>query len=86
MTGRIVSWASLVAVAVQTATAQPATAPADVWQRSDAGETLIVPMANAPFPHESRKDGFKTRDKVFPRRRRWPNDGRIISGTADEMS
>ncbi len=47
--------------------AQSTTAPAPSWERADVGETLIVPMANAPYPHDTRKDGWKTRDKLFPR-------------------
>jgi hypothetical protein len=52
---------------IQSAVAQSTSTPAGTWVVGDTGETLIVPMANAPYPHESRKDGFKSRDKVFPR-------------------
>ncbi len=44
------------------ATAAPAT-----WETSDLGQTAIVPMNSAPFPHASRADGFKNGDKLFPR-------------------
>lgn len=47
--------------------AQADSAPAGAWESGRAGQTLIVPMANAPYPHESRKDGFKGRDRTFPR-------------------
>jgi hypothetical protein len=43
------------------------TTPAAAWQPGEFGQTLIVPMANAPYPHESRKDGFKGTSKTFPR-------------------
>lgn len=47
---------------------QPASAPEHVsWVRGPAGETLIIPMANAPYPHESRQDGWKIRDRLYPR-------------------
>src|ERR1051325_9809035 len=41
--------------------------PSISWDHTDWGETAIVPMKSAPFPHESRKDGFKYQDKQFPR-------------------
>ncbi|MBN1489200.1 MAG: hypothetical protein JXA69_04725 [Phycisphaerae bacterium] len=38
------------------------------WEKTELGETAIFPMANAPFPHESRKDGYTTKDgTVYPR-------------------
>ena len=33
---------------------------------SDIGRTLLCPMGNAPFPHPSRKDGFKKGNRSFP--------------------
>ncbi len=41
--------------------------PAVRWERGEQGETAVVPMAAAPYPHESRKDGFRDGDKFFPR-------------------
>lgn len=38
-----------------------------VWEETDLGATAIVPMENAPFPHESRKDGYTYKDKLQPR-------------------
>ncbi len=43
------------------ATSQP------VWETSDLGQTTIVPMRSAPYPHASRQEGFKISGKVFPR-------------------
>lgn len=37
------------------------------WEQSDLGQTAIVPMQNAPYPHASRSEGFKRGDKTFPR-------------------
>ncbi len=43
-----------------------ATAPARAeWVSSEWGETGIFPMENAPFPHESRKDGHTYRDTAY---------------------
>ena len=36
------------------------------WVASDAGETAIFAMKHAPFPHESRKDGFTSKETVYP--------------------
>lgn len=57
----------MILVAACGASAQPASAPEGTWLRGSAGETLIVPMANAPYPHESRQDGWKIRDRLYPR-------------------
>lgn len=43
------------------------TTPASRWEKNDLGETAIFPMKNAPYPHASRAEGFKSKDKVFPR-------------------
>ncbi len=43
------------------------TRPAVQWERGEYGDTAIVPMASAPFPHESRNDGFRNGDAFFPR-------------------
>jgi hypothetical protein len=51
----------------EAALGQAASAPAPVWESGEAGQTLIAPMRSAPYPHESRKDGFKARDKAYPR-------------------
>lgn len=45
--------------------AAPASAPA--WEVSDAGSTAIFHMRNAPYPHASRADGFKSGERFFPR-------------------
>lgn len=37
------------------------------WEDSDLGQTAIVRMKSAPFPHASRANGFKNGDKLFPR-------------------
>lgn len=37
------------------------------WQTTPLGSTAFVAMKNAPYPHSSRENGFKTKDKVFPR-------------------
>lgn len=44
------------------AIAQPVT-----WESTEVGQTAIVRMRNAPYPHPSRADGFRSGDKVFPR-------------------
>ncbi len=36
------------------------------WTKSDLGETAVIKMESAPFPHESRKDGFTRNGKTFP--------------------
>jgi hypothetical protein len=38
----------------------------EVWQKDEWGQTAIFPMENAPYPHESRKDGYTRNDKVYP--------------------
>jgi len=42
-------------------------AMAAVWEESELGRTAIFQMQNAPYPHESRSEGFKNNDKLFPR-------------------
>lgn len=37
------------------------------WERSEQGETAVFKMQNAPYPHESRKDGFKGKSATYPR-------------------
>ncbi len=64
----IIAVLSATACLTSLATAQSTTAPVDTgWVKSDLGEMLITPMANAPYPHESRKDGFRNGNKFFPR-------------------
>ena len=41
-------------------------APAADWEKTELGETAIFKMQSAPYPHESRKDGFKTATTTFP--------------------
>jgi hypothetical protein len=47
----------------------PAQAPASapVWEQGPTGQTAVIPMRCAPYPHASRADGFKINDKTFPR-------------------
>ncbi|CAN5263072.1 hypothetical protein BH09SUM1_BH09SUM1_15190 [soil metagenome] len=46
-------------------TPAPTPGPMDVaeWVHGDAGDTAIVSMKNAPYPHSSRENGFKTYTK-----------------------
>lgn len=37
------------------------------WVQSPAGETAVVALQNAPFPHPSRESGFKNGTRDFPR-------------------
>lgn len=37
------------------------------WEQGAQGETAVFRMQNAPFPHESRKDGFKGKSATYPR-------------------
>ena len=37
------------------------------WEVNRLGQTAIFQMENAPYPHESRSEGFTNNDKVFPR-------------------
>lgn len=37
------------------------------WQTTPMGATAMVTMKHAPFPHASRENGFKNKDKTFPR-------------------
>ncbi|MEM1446454.1 MAG: hypothetical protein AAGF84_10385 [Planctomycetota bacterium] len=36
------------------------------WESSRLGDTLIVPLDSAPFPHESRTDGHTYQDTHYP--------------------
>jgi hypothetical protein len=36
------------------------------WESNDLGQTAIVPMKSAPYPHESRAEGFTNNDKHYP--------------------
>jgi hypothetical protein len=36
------------------------------WVESAFGETAVFKMENAPYPHESRKDGYVYKEKTFP--------------------
>ncbi len=39
-----------------------------LWEGSDLGETAIVPMKNAPYPHSSREKGYDAEDgKFYPK-------------------
>lgn len=44
-------------------TSQPASQP--TWIKPDQGEMILRPFENAPFPHASRKDGWKYKDTFF---------------------
>lgn len=48
----------------QSASEPAATQPAQ-WETSELGQTLIVPMQHAPFPHASRENGLTTKDGVI---------------------
>src|SRR6476620_2743947 len=37
------------------------------WEKNEMGETAIVAMRSAPYPHPSREQGVKGREKFFPR-------------------
>jgi hypothetical protein len=56
-----------------TLAAEPASQPAILslpsgqWDKSELGETIIVPMESAPYPHPSRENGFKIEKRVYPR-------------------
>lgn len=45
-----------------------------VWQSSALGQTAVFHMTNAPFPHASRADGFKTAERTFPRDPHYTDD------------
>ncbi len=36
------------------------------WITSDKSERAYIQLQNAPFPHESRKNGYSYNDKIFP--------------------
>jgi len=55
----------LLSLALLGATAAAQSAPA--WLKSEDGETTFTQMAAAPYPDESRAEGFKGRTKSFPR-------------------
>ena len=59
------------AFAGDTPGSQPASRPAEpagaVWQETELGQTAFFTMANAPYPHASRADGFTNGDKSFPK-------------------
>lgn len=38
-----------------------------VWEQSELGQTAIVSMEHAPYPHESRAEGFTRNDRTWPR-------------------
>lgn len=40
---------------------------AAVWEESELGKTAIFQMQSAPYPHESRSEGFTYKERVFPR-------------------
>ncbi len=50
------------------------TGPAAGWERGEPGDTLIVSMRSAPYPHPSREQGFKIGEKVFPREPHYVDD------------
>ena len=37
------------------------------WEASELGQTGIFQMDNAPYPDESRSEGFKIKDRFYPR-------------------
>lgn len=37
------------------------------WEKSEWGETAVFLMQNAPYPHESREEGYQGRNQFFPR-------------------
>jgi len=47
--------------AATTTTTQPG------WQQTEFGQLILRPFASAPYPHDSRAEGFKGREKLFPR-------------------
>jgi len=55
----------LIASCITAQTTAPATSI--VWEQSEIGLTAIFPMANAPYPHASRENGFTIGDRTFPR-------------------
>jgi len=54
-----------IALAITSWTVAPASAP--VWEQSELGATAVFPMRNAPYPHASRENGFKSGERTFPR-------------------
>ena len=50
---------------IATAQTQPAIEPA--WQSNINGQFILRPFEHAPYPHDSRKDGWTYHDKKFPR-------------------
>jgi hypothetical protein len=42
-------------------------ASAGAWEESELGQTAIFPMENAPYPHESRAEGFQGSSQFYPR-------------------
>lgn len=50
-----------------TASVEEAKAPYQPWYHTDLGQTSFFQMQSAPYPHESRKDGFQAKDQLYPR-------------------
>ena len=61
-----ISSASFLAVAVLSASALFAQASQPVWKTDQYGQLILHPFPHAPYPHESRKDGYKNQGEVFP--------------------
>lgn len=53
------------ALLLVTQMAAPTTRPA--WTGDGTGETLLIPMKSAPYPHASRAEGFKIQNRTYPR-------------------
>ena len=49
------------------AASRPAEPAGAAWQETELGQTAFFTMANAPYPHASRANGFTNGDKSFPR-------------------
>lgn len=45
----------------------PAPTSQPTVEQSEIGDTLILPLPSAPYPHASRAEGFKIGNKVYPR-------------------
>lgn len=48
------------------------------WTTTDLGQTAIVPMKSAPYPHDSRKDGFKKGEKVYPAEKHYSDSSVLL--------
>jgi len=57
---KIVSALAMLLCITLTASAGPSTQPHGQWHTLDYGELMLRDFKNAPYPHPSRKDGFKS--------------------------